>query len=775
MKAKLGTKAETLSVLYGQLECAQVLPQYTFTVGEWNGKRKDIIQTFDGIKWNKSVIVRSSSLSEDTDVSSQAGKYESIADVKGKLEFERAVDEVITSYDDLNSMNQVLVQPMLADVVICGVAFTLDPNTLGNYYVINYDRTGSTSAITSGSGNESCLYYHFKASGAEIAPKELGNLIAALQELEDFFEQDNLDVEFAITADGNLYILQVRILCVGTTRVELARQKDELERICRKIQCNQSPKPFLCGDRTAYSVMTDWNPAEMIGVRPKPLSMSLYREIITDSVWAYQRDNYGYRNLRSFPLMVDFCGLPYIDVRVSFNSFIPADLDEGISEKLVDYYLERLIQNPEKHDKAEFEIVYSCYTLDLPERIQVLREYGFTGEEIEKILVSLRNVTNQIIDYEGGLWRKDAEKIQILEQRYEEILDSDMGEIEKIYWLIEDCKRYGTLPFAGLARAAFIAVQILQSLVACEIISRHDYELFMSGVNSVSSGMSVDFREMSKNTFLKKYGHLRPGTYDISSARYDEAPDLYFNWEDVEDPVTGQELFRLSLEQLNQLKEKLVENGLRNDVLELMDFIKSVIEGREYGKFVFTKNLSKALQLIGEVGEREGISKEDCAYINIHTIMDMYASARDFRTSLVETVAHGKANYELTRVITLPPFITKPEETYGFYYPDSEPNFITSGKAAGEICLLEKMLQTVDMSGRIVLIPSADPGYDWIFSRGICGFITMYGGANSHMAIRAGELGIPAAVGVGAKYFEIYKKAKILEIDALGKLIRVLK
>ena len=25
----------------------------------------------------------------------------------------------------------------------------------------------------------------------------------------------------------------------------------------------------------------------------------------------------------------------------------------------------------------------------------------------------------------------------------------------KVYWLLEDCRRYGTLPFAGLARAGF--------------------------------------------------------------------------------------------------------------------------------------------------------------------------------------------------------------------------------------------------------------------------------------------------------------------------------
>lgn len=84
--------------------------------------------------------------------------------------------------------------------------------------------------------------------------------------------------------------------------------------------------------------MTDWNPAEMMGVYPKPLALSLYREIITGSVWAYQRDNYGYRNLRSFPLMIEFGGIPYIDVRVSFNSFVPAELEEELSDKLVNYY-----------------------------------------------------------------------------------------------------------------------------------------------------------------------------------------------------------------------------------------------------------------------------------------------------------------------------------------------------------------------------------------------------------------------------------------------------
>ena len=48
-----------------------------------------------------------------------------------------------------------------------------------------------------------------------------------------------------------------------------------------------------------------------------------------------------------------------------------------------------------------------------------------------------------------------------------------------------------------------------------------------------------------------------------------------------------------------------------------------------------------------------------------------------------------------------------------------------------------------------MLLPNADPGFDWIFSRNIAGFVTAYGGVNSHMAVRASELGLPAVIGAG--------------------------
>ena len=86
--------------------------------------------------------------------------------------------------------------------------------------------------------------------------------------------------------------------------------------------------------------MPDWNPAEIIGKRPSQLALSLYRELITDNIWSDQRRSYGYKNLHNVNLMLSFFGMPYIDLRTDFNSWVPSKLDNKIGSKLVNYYLD---------------------------------------------------------------------------------------------------------------------------------------------------------------------------------------------------------------------------------------------------------------------------------------------------------------------------------------------------------------------------------------------------------------------------------------------------
>ena len=84
----------------------------------------------------------------------------------------------------------------------------------------------------------------------------------------------------------------------------------------------------------------------------------------------------------------------------------------------------------------------------------------------------------------------------------------------------------------------------------------------------------------------------------------------------------------------------------------------------------------------------------------------------------------------------------------------SKPNFITENIVTSKIFHLKKEQNISKISGRIILIENADPGFDWIFNYKIKGLITKYGGVNSHMSIRCHELNIPAAIGVGEESFD---------------------
>ena len=60
----------------------------------------------------------------------------------------------------------------------------------------------------------------------------------------------------------------------------------------------------------------------------------------------------------------------------------------------------------------------------------------------------------------------------------------------------------------------------------------------------------------------------------------------------------------------------------------------------------------------------------------------------------------------------------------------------------------------------------------WIFSHDILGLITQYGGANSHMAIRCAEFGLPAAIGCGERTFELMASARQVELNCADRLLR---
>ena len=70
-----------------------------------------------------------------------------------------------------------------------------------------------------------------------------------------------------------------------------------------------------------------------------------------------------------------------------------------------------------------------------------------------------------------------------------------------------------------MARCGFIATEILNSFVEEKILSNDEKIHFLSSIKTITTEMNEDLKK-NKFYFLKKYGHLRPGTYEITSLNY---------------------------------------------------------------------------------------------------------------------------------------------------------------------------------------------------------------------------------------------------------------
>lgn len=778
----LGTKAQTLERLSRLVKRSRIGAQHTFTAGTWAGEPDAVLARLRQAFGDARLAVRSSARSEDGWSESRAGAFASVLDVPGHdpVRVRSAVDEVIRSYGDGHPDHEILVQEMLGDVRLSGVVFTRTLGAAAPWYVVNYDdESRSTTSVTSGRGEGLKTAYVHRAAAA---PPRIEPVMAAVRELEDLLGHDHLDVEFAVLADGTVYVLQVRPVAVGYGLP--AATDEDVERTLARAEAafdeRQARGPFVLGRRTVFGVMPDWNPAEIIGTKPRRLALSLYRRLITDDVWARQRAEYGYRDVRPHPLMTDFAGHPYVDVRACLNSFVPAGLPEGLAARLVEHGLDRIGRCPALHDKVEFQVAFTCIHFDFDaEAGRRLGPAGFSEDEIRVLRGALSEITR------NGMARAaaDAACVGLLEERRRRIEASDLGPLDRAYALLEDCRAYGTPPFAHLARGAFVAVTLLRSLEACGAASGRQADAFLNSLHTVTRALTLDGRSVAENrldwtAFVERYGHLRPGTYEITCPAYADDPELYlrpfvesgrdsapppFDWE----PATRRSLGRL-----------LRDAGLPQDLGAFEQFLRTAIEGREQAKFAFTRNLSRALDALARAAEPLGVSREDLSHVSIEDALRLRTGAphADVAGWLRERAREGREQHRVTTAVELPPLLFTRGDLRVFELSDGQPNFVTRGRVTAETRETGgPSARGGDLKGRIVLIPQADPGYDWLFGHGIAGLITLYGGANSHMTIRAAELGLPAAIGVGERLYTRLVASRVLELDCETRQIRVIR
>jgi len=758
------SKAYTLSSI--RLKKSIIPKIYIIKFNDYKIYKDKILQNIKKKFLNQKVAIRSSFKNEDTDKKSYAGKYRSFLNIDtNDIQKIKSKIEKILESKKIYKNEHFFVQKMVENIRFSGVVLTRNLEDYSECININYYDGNNTEAVTSGKFKTKTLIY-IENKKFPI-PKKFKKLYQSIKEIIKFTKCYDLDIEFAVGKNRKIYILQVRKLIVPKKNKKNSYDyKIQLKKLEKKINKLKRKHYDLLGNTTFFGNMPDWNPAEIIGTKPRPLALSLYQELITDHIWSKNRIDYGYRDLSQFHLMTTFFGSPYIDIRIDFNSWLPINISNDISKKIINYYLKKFKKKSHTHDKIEFEILFTCATFSTYERIKKELKNILSPKEINIFYNSLKQINVNALEQKN----KAIKLIKELKNRQNLIQKSDLYEIDKIYWLIEDCKKYGTLPFAGLARSAFIAIELLNSLKEKNLINQNEKENFLTNIKTITTEMKNDLINLNKNSFINKYGHLRPGTYDINSKNYAQGFKNYFSKISNYEKNSPKRIFFIK-----KIQKTLKRLGIYKNANEFIKFITDAIKQREYSKFVFSKSIDLIFQNLTNFGKKYDISIDDLSYVKINKVLDMYFNLSNYPTinNLKKHIKENKKEYLANKIINLPDIIKSPRDLYVRVKKFDKINFISNKKVVAKIIIYDKNKVYKEYNG-IVCIENADPGYDFLFNKNIKGLVTKYGGINSHMSIRCSELNLPALIGVGEKNFNDIINYKMLSIDCISKKIEPL-
>lgn len=787
---RMGTKAETLKTLR---DAGFRVPRtFHFDLAAWRSSPEAMVgRILSEFPVGGSFAVRSSCRREDSGGASMAGAFHSVLDVAPEaVALTGAVSRVVESYgDEADPSDQVLIQPMVGDIVMSGVVMTRVLEDGSPYYSVNYDdESGKTDTVTGGGVISKTVFVFRNFRNSDFDSPRLLNLLRLVRQIESFFGSDCLDIEFAMTSQLEYHIFQVRpiVATAGWNHDLDGVVTDKISYVEDYLQSINAKRPDLFGKRTILGVMPDWNPAEIIGLTPRPLASSLYRHIVTQSVWREARASMGYHGMPPEELMLLIAARPYIDVRASFNSFLPEGVDHEIAHLLVDSWIDRLDRNPNLHDKVEFEIVPTVHDFSFDRDFKERYPDILSETQFESYKASLLELTRKLVSIgpDSSLGRA-LSAVASLEKRQLSRTPPPLGNanaiLARIRDLLEECKREGTLPFSVIARHAFVAESFLRSAIGRGAWSSERYQQFKSSIRTVSGEFSRDHSrvldgELDPGRFLARYGHLRPGTYDILTPTYrDDRARILAGHPCRDTSHTAAPNFLLESGERDRFSVLLSELGMEHVPPEdLLEYARRAIAGREDSKFIFTRSLSDAIEAVAQWGALHSFGREELSWLSIYDILGGLVNPvlNDPREHYLPLVDQGRRSSDAGKHIKLGFLIRSARDVFIVPQHRSTPNFVTRAKVTAPVARLGDCASGVGPEGAIVCIENADPGYDWLFSRGIAGLVTKYGGTNSHMTIRCSEYGVPAAIGCGESLFEKIASSRMCELDADTKILR---
>jgi len=751
-------KGGLLAALEGRLSRARILPQVVLDYTTLGHSFEGWWQSAPSWVRSSCLIVRSNHRHEG--MLAHAGRYRSILDVAPSSAcVQSAAQSVFDSYAAPAPQDSLFVQPMIGSSHWSGVISSSDRETGAPYIVIEESAGTATDKVTGGKQGQISLTRWLNCCPEKGAPSPRhGMLVDALLEVASITGEKDLELEYAFDQGPLPVLLQVRRPGSYTSsssdeafRAHLDRIHDHAVRLFRS--------PTAESDSHVFSVMADWNPAEILGRKPGPLALSLYQTCFTDRIWTEARQAMGYADPGPWPLMHVVGGTAYIDVAQSFRSLLPASMSPVEVNAIVTAYLRELRARPEHHDSVELKVFPSTYTATSSQALALLESRGVPKPFLKKLNSGLKALTRDVFSG-GGHLETDLAVLNewvIRSLVLEPVCRPTISQFnERLSWLFHT----GAPLFVRLARCAYMAVAQLDALVHSGKLDKTAYDAFFRSLRTVPSQL----RALDKDGWREALGHLRPSSYDIESPCWRDRPD----WMGVLNPGEPVDVpsFVLSDVHAESIQSWLDDLDWNLTAESLFQQCARAIEGRELGKFLFSRQLSPTLELMAGLCAEHGISRRQLSMLSLNQLTRAFANhlSPAAVAALTEAaVVSERLQGELHRV-ALPDVLMCPDQVYGHTQSSPPAHFMGSGVIEGRPLVFEKQMQQT-LEGAIVALESADPGYDFLFHSRIAGLVTCYGGVNSHMAVRCKESGIPGVLGVGAETYRRLIKAEHIVID----------
>lgn len=708
-------------------------------------ERTSLIGDFLSLYQGGTLAVRSSAAQEDSTNASFAGIYSTKLRVPAVIgEVLKAVEEVLASetekkdvishyisvrgIEDTKDGMSVIVQEMI-EADMSGVIFSHDPAKNDGYYAISVSH-GPGESVVGGTTNGILVRVVRGVKTRSIRETWVRQVIKAMIAIERCYHASNLDVEFAIRG-RKLYILQCRPITTVRTV-----QNGEVRNLVNAVETlNVSIASQFAGD--ILGDMIDINPFELLGSEPSPLDVSIFRYLFADRIVERVRRSMGYDPL-DIGLLRVVAGKPYTSMRATAYSFRPMGISDHIYERIVNVYRDALTKKPALQSRVEFD-VYAMSCGDKLEQIMQKARLSIDQQQVVREAFNRIDATFATVSAES--FQSFEEDARSYEQGIAYLLDEPLTAILEYV-------AFGTEMFVRIARLAFYWKNKFEEMHPDENLN----DLIVGHIQSVNNQLQTDLiacrnGEISRDDLVRCYGHLRPGQFSVLGEAYEDDPDTYL------------------FSQLGEVK-KIAQAKVKHIFEDTPEFgnVVTFMQARERIKFLFSKALNVFATKLKEQLSQAGISTisaSNATWEQLHSCLNREATTEIFLTDpepilLPDVIIPGVTDL---KVIT---------------FGEAMPTYITHSTVKARICVIERSGVKVDVKGAIVLLPNADPGYDFLFHSGAVGIITKVGGPASHMCIRSIELEMPACIGCGESTYQSLVSARSAVLDCGSRQIIVL-